>query len=352
MNKKNTVLTILGAAIIISLTAAASYFFFTSENKTSIDTNNNNPPINVVDTPVDDKETAWRTPANISNVSFENIELKNTYEYDNEKVSFYSGWIKNPATDDKQSVRIYSVADDGDGLLLVVLVPGGTNDGTDYEATPPNRASNAVQLAAEGFVVIVYSPLGTGESEGTMNYQGFDDQDGLAAIIAAGKKLEGIDTNNISIASFSYGITGATGVLARYPDLNIKFYSDWEGPSSRTFTSVDCRSGATKKPDSVGSFSCDDSEHWAEREAVNFIKKANLKYYWRIQQEKDHVQKTYGHTLEMMKATVGNIPWVKLNDSEINPEYITEEDLDIVKNYPDYFGVYVIPHLKEMAEME
>lgn len=358
MLKKNLILSIIGVTLLVVAGSVASYFFFASKNELTTNNSLVNQIVDQIKTTLDDEgkgptETGlWRQAANLANVNFENLDQEKTYNYNNETINFSSGWMINPTTGDKQSVRIYSAIDDGDGLPLVVLVSGGVNDGTEFEKDK-GGVTNAVKLAAEGFVVIVYSPLGLGESEGEMNFQGFDDQDGLAAIVAAGKKLDGVDTGKIGLASFSYGVTGATGVLARYPDLGIKFYSDWEGPSSRSFTSPGCTVNSEKiERTAPGSFSCADDAHWAEREAVKFIPEAHIQYYWRIQQEQDHVQPTYGHTLEMMQGAVGAIPWVKLNDGLVNPQYKTEADLNIVPNEKDVFSAYVIPHLKELAETE
>ncbi len=356
MKTSKIILTVAGTVSIFIATVTATYFFV-SRTTGEIENTSWNKEITKKST-TDDKTTVnntstWRASADLSKVTFtyENSFAQKTYTYNNETVNFSPASIINPTTGDKQNIRIYSAVDDGDGLPLVVLVSGGVNDGTEFEKEK-GGATNAVKLAAEGFVVIVYSALGLGESEGEMNFQGFDDQDGLAAIVAAGKKLADVDTSKVGLASFSYGITGAAGILARYPDLDIKFYSDWEGPTSRSFTSPGCTVKSEEiERTSPGSFSCADDAHWSEREAVKFIPEAQVQYYWRIQQAEDHVQSTYGHTLEILQAAVGKIPWVKLNDSKVNQQYKTESELNIVPNEKDVFGIYVIPHLKEMAEM-
>jgi hypothetical protein len=357
MLKKNLVFLIIGITLSITIGSLAFYFFFQSKGQDNTNRDLFNQVVGQTNNTIDNegegstKTNLWRQATDLSNSNFENLIQEKTYSYNNEAISFSSGRITNPATGDKQSIRIYSAINDGDGLPLVVLVSGGVNDGTEFEKDK-GGATNAVKLAAEGFVVIVYSALGLGESAGEMNFQGFDDQDGLAAIVAAGKKLADVDTSKVGLASFSYGITGTTGVLARYPDLDIKFYSDWEGPTSRSFTSPGCSVKSEEiERTSPGSFSCADNAHWAEREAVKFIPEAHVQYYWRIQQEEDHVQSTYNHTLEILQAAVGKIPWVKLNDGEVNQQYKTESELNIVPNEKDVFGIYVIPHLKEMAEM-
>lgn len=327
MNKKNILIISATALVAFAVAAAISSFLIFQKDETA-------------------GETKWRAAADLSSAVFKNMTSGDTAEVNGETIALASGWIENPTTGDRQSVRVYEP--NGNNLPLVVLTPGGTNDGSNFEKQGNN--SDANRLAADGFVVIVYSPLGTGESEGELNYQGFDDQDGLAAIIAAGKKLGGVDPTNIGLASFSYGVTGGTGVLARYPNLEIKFYSDWEGPASRKTTTFGCKANKQQtKEHTPGSFSCADDGYWLEREASAFIKEATVDFYWRVQQAKDHAQESYEHTLEMMQAATGNISWVKLNDGEVNARYESEDELPIAENSRDFFGTYVIPHLVEMA---
>ncbi len=262
-------------------------------------------------------------------------------------------WIENPTTGDRQSVRLYEPSELGP-WPMVVLIPGGTGDGSSFERPNidgPDDTSDAVLLAAEGFVVVVYSPLGTGDSDGDVNYQGHDDQDGLAAIIQAVADLPSTDPDNIGLASFSYGVTGAAGVLARYPELGVKYWSDWEGPSSREFTTVGC-TGRVSNSISPANLDCDDDEVWSEREAAAFAKTLSVDYYWRIQEEDDHVQSTYGHTLEMVNNAVENenMPWVKLNDGDVNATYVAAT-VPAVGN-ANHFVAYAMPHIIAMSEMD
>jgi len=257
--------------------------------------------------------------------------------------------VKNPSTKDLQSVRVYRPINT-DVIGTVILIPGGVGNGRDFEKESAGHTSEVVTVADAGFVAIVYDPLGRGASKGEINFQGFDDQDGLAQIVRDVQTLSFVDPKNVGLASFSYGVTAAAGVLARYPELGIKFWSDWEGPSSRSYTSVGCK-GTLVNDDTPnsGSFSCALDEYWTEREASEFVKTASVAYYWRIQQKKDHVQSTYGHTVEMIENAVGNknMPWVKLNVGEVNAVY-TVDTVPFVKN-DVYLIAYVIPHLIEMA---
>jgi len=269
-------------------------------------------------------------------------------------VTVSSGWIENPTTGDLQSVRLYEPTSSGP-YPLVILIPGGSGDGSSFER--PNldtkdQLPDTINLAHEGFIVVVYSPLGTGDSEGEVNYQGHDDQDGLAAIIAAAQALPQTDADNTGLASFSYGVTGAAGVLARYPELGVKYWSDWEGPSSRFYTTVGCPRSPSRDGDiSPANFPCSDDAHWDEREASIFIQSLSLDYYWRIQEDRDHVQPSHDHTLEMLDGALenSNIQWVRVNDGEINTAY-TADTLPTVPN-TSHFPTYALPHIVELSQM-
>lgn len=269
---------------------------------------------------------------------------------EDESITLWEGSIVNPATDDMQSVRVY--VPQGENLPAVILIPGGVGNGADFEKPNGENPSDALTVAQAGFVVAVYDPLGRGKSEGQINFQGLEDQDGLAEVIKLVQSLESVNENNTGLASFSYGVTAAAGVLARYPELGVKFWSDWEGPSSRSFTNPNCTgslsSGALPTP---GSFACTDDEHWLGREAAESIKFARVNIYWRIQQVDDHVQDTYGHTVEMVNNAILNpdIQHVFLNDMADNT-LVTEATVEPSPNGPKLI-TDVIPHLLEMAAM-
>ncbi len=218
-------------------------------------------------------------------------------------------WIINPNSGAALYTRILQPANhDGSLLPALVLIPGGT--GT-------IDANKAQRIADEGFTVIFFDPDGRGQSEGEEDYGGTIHQDGLAAVIREVATLPQVDDSRFGVASFSYGVTMATGTLARYPDLPIRFHMDWEGPVSRAYTTTDC------SPDNprINWPPCDDDEWWSEREALNFIGDLRIPYQ-RLQSEKDHVQPTNDHAIEIINAAVaGNIPWVRLNDYPPNQSY-------------------------------
>ena len=120
-------------------------------------------------------------------------------------------WVVNPSSGSRLFVRVaYPRGWNGELIPALVLVPGGTG------TTEPRKAE---ALAAEGFLVIIFDPEGRGRSEGTEDYNGFIGQDGLAAVIEAATALPGLDANRYGLVSYSYGVTLATGALARHPEL-------------------------------------------------------------------------------------------------------------------------------------
>jgi hypothetical protein len=85
---------------------------------------------------------------------------------------------------------------------------------------------------------------------------------------------------------------------------------------------------------------------------VEFAKEIELAYYWRIQETKDHVQPTHGHTIEILDAALANplMPWVKVNDAEVNTSF-TEETLP-TEDYLDKYEEAAIPHIVAMSELD
>ena len=218
-------------------------------------------------------------------------------------------WVTNPTSGAQLWVQILHPADwNGSPLPTLVTVSGGTGPGD------PRKGQN---LAKHGFTVVVFDADGRGHSQGTEDQNGYIQQDGLAAIIRAIATLPDVDADQIGLVSYSYGITMASGALARYPDLPLKFLIDWEGPADRFDTTVGCtpQSGRNKWPD------CNDEAAWAQREAVTFIAQVRVPYQ-RIQSEIDHVQPDVSNAISMINAAVeGGVPWVRLNDYPPNQTY-------------------------------
>jgi pimeloyl-ACP methyl ester carboxylesterase len=220
-------------------------------------------------------------------------------------------WLTNPTSGARLSVQVFYPAEwNGSDLLpALVLMPGGI---------APSDPQKASRLANEGFLTIIFDADGRGQSEGAEDYNGFITQDGLAAVIVAAAHLPGLDSSRYGLVSYSYGVTAATGALARYPDLPVKFYIDWEGPVDRNYTTTGC---GAPRAEGIQWQPCSDNAWWTEREAINFIGKVNVPYQ-RIQSEEDHVQMNNNHAIDIINAAVaGNVPWVRLNDYPPNQTY-------------------------------
>ena len=218
-------------------------------------------------------------------------------------------WVTNPASGSRLHVTAtYPPGWNGKLVPALVLVPGGTG------VSEPQKAE---RLAAEGFLAIIFDPEGRGQSEGTEDYNGYIGQDGLAAVIEAATALPGLDADRYGLVSFSYGVTMATGALARHPDLPIDFYIDWEGPVNRNYTS-----GCKPAPQQhIQWESCENNSWWAEREALTFIADVQVPYQ-RIQSQKDHVQRQNTHAIDIVNAAVAaGVPWVRLNEYPAGQTY-------------------------------
>jgi pimeloyl-ACP methyl ester carboxylesterase len=203
----------------------------------------------------------------------------------------------------------------GEALPTLILIPGGNGDSSSFFTPPQNQAQ---RLADSGFVVVGFDPDGRGQSEGEEDYGGFVHQDGLAAVIQQAAALPEVDPLSIGLVSYSYGVTMASGVLARHPDLPVIFLIDWEGPAGRNDTGG-C--DADHIGHLIGIGECGDEAFWSQREALTFIAQIKIPYQ-RIQSEKDHVQPDNAHAATMINAAVnGSAPWVRLNDLEPNQAY-------------------------------
>jgi len=218
--------------------------------------------------------------------------------------------VPNMANGNKLYVQVLHPNNwNGDTLPTIVLVPGGVG------TVEPERAQKLSDL---GFTVILFDPDGRGHSKGAEDFGGHIQQDGLASVVKAITVLPEVDPARIGIVSLSYGVTIATGALARYPDLPVKFLIDWEGPADRYDTTEDC--GPMPR---IQWPSCSDDAAWSQREALTFIAQVRVAYQ-RLQSEKDHVQPDNTHAINMINAAIqGGVPWVRLNENPPNQTYDT-----------------------------
>ncbi len=246
--------------------------------------------------------------------------------------------VTNPTSGATLAVYVERPTTAGLGRLpALVLVPGGRGAASSFLRPAPG-GSEAAQLAAQGFVVAAFDPDGRGASGGGEDDNGSIHQDGLAAVVRYVAALPDVDPARVGLVSYSYGVTMAMGALARYPDLPVLFYIDWEGPANRHDTGG-CDA------DRLGHLqdrACDDEAFWSEREASTFALLINVPYL-RLQSRDDHVQPDNDHALLLIaNATAveyggnGHSPWTRLNDlepnrvfSEANPPVWPAKDLDL-----------------------
>jgi pimeloyl-ACP methyl ester carboxylesterase len=200
-----------------------------------------------------------------------------------------------------------------------VLIPGGIGDSSAFT----EGRGDAQLLAQEGFVVVVFDPDGRGQSEGEEDKNGHIHQDGLAEIIYTIAGFSFVDADRIGVLSYSYGITMASGALARYPDLPVRFLIDWEGPANREDTTHGCAPGFQGAGSIEFMSDCGDEAFWVEREAQIFIAQVE-QYYQRVQTEQDHSQPDSSNAIDMVNAALGGgVPWVRLND--LPPNQVFDE---------------------------
>jgi len=227
-------------------------------------------------------------------------------------------WVENPTSGSNLAVHIFTPADwHGTELPTLILIPGGVGDSSDFMG---DRRS-AQNYADQGFTVVIFDPEGRGASEGEEDLNGHAGQDGLAEIVRTIAKRPEVDPDRIGLVSFSFGVTLGSGTLARYPELPIVFFMDWEGPANRVYTTHDCSADHPGIGSTEGMASCEDDEFWREREAEVFIASVQVPYQ-RLQFEDDHSQETPEHAVVMINAAVeGDPPWVRLNNDSPNTTY-------------------------------
>jgi pimeloyl-ACP methyl ester carboxylesterase len=227
-------------------------------------------------------------------------------------------WVENPTSGSQLAVYILTPADwDGTPLPMLILVPGGVGDSSDFTGT----GRSAQDMADQGFTIVIFDPEGRGASGGEEDLNGHVGQDGLAEIVRTVAAQPEVDPDHIGLVSYSFGVTLASGTLARYPDLPVVFYIDWEGPANRVYTTHDCSADVPGIGSTTAMAPCEDDEFWGEREAETFIASVQVPYL-RIQFENDHSQDTPEHAVVMVNAAVnGDPPWARLNDNEPNQTY-------------------------------
>jgi hypothetical protein len=233
-------------------------------------------------------------------------------------------FVTNPTSGVSLFVQVFRPQAGSGPWPALVLVPGGRGAGS-QSFRPPE----AQQYADLGFLVVAFDPDGRGRSSGTEDDDGFVHQDGLKAVIEYASGLPQSD-GQVVLASFSYGVTMATGALARYPELPVVFFIDWEGPANRDDTGG-CDADHTGHLQDAG---CGNEAFWSEREAATFIKEITVPYQ-RLQTLRDHVQPDNDHAILLVNNATnvafggaGKSPWTRLNDEEPNRVYGPGDPVD------------------------
>lgn len=204
-------------------------------------------------------------------------------------------------------------------------------------------------------------------SEGAEDYNGFLHQDDLKSVVEYTLRLPNVQRNNVGIISFSYGVTMAAGMLARYPYLEVKYFIDVEGPID-CFDTLFYYSESQEKKKTVlslfGGHNCDDTKFWSERQAILFLPKVTARYM-RVQAEIDHFEDLgyYAHAIKAMNAVTnvssggkGQSPWTRVNGSENRVNVIYDSNKS--SEYPRWLPGKLTHHretirgcILEMSEM-
>jgi len=260
--------------------------------------------------------------------------------------------VTNPTSGVELAVRVFYPEDGGANHPAVVLVPGGSGDSSSFTKPRAGGASQVDRFIEAGFIAVVFDPDGRGLSGGIDDDDGFVQQDGLAAVIEYASSLPGVDPGRIGLVSYSYGVTMATGALARHPDLPILFYIDWEGPADRRDTGG-CDEDHTGH---LQNHSCTDDSYWSEREAATFAKGIRAPYQ-RVQSANDHAQPDVDHAILMINNTTaeeyggnGISPWTRLNDLTPNAVYSFDDPPSLPARIPDPTGL-IIAYAKELLDL-
>ena len=265
----------------------------------------------------------------------------------------------------------------GESFPAVISVPGGLGAGEGGD----------LHAAREGFVEFHFNAEGRGmlhPSDGAEDYNGFVHQDDLKAVIEFAHTRPNVIDHNLGVVTGSYGITMGAGCLGRYPDLQVKYLVDQEGPSE-SFVTVFEPWALDEDPSNdrheqgyavFGHYSTyrdpspENVAFWAEREATQYIGDIRCRYL-RVQAEWDHAQPPNAqwpgfdypplwypckHGVDLVNlATLGESPWTRVNALSLGNLPNATYDHD---HPPVYFDEAMSSHpgalsviLHEMADM-
>ena len=234
----------------------------------------------------------------------------------------------------------------------VILVPDSNRAGTMFDASGP-----ADNLARDGFVVLHFDPDGLGRSTPfPENHGGYVHQDGMHACAQVLVGRPYVDSTRLGLYSLGYGITQASGMIARHPSPAMKFLLDWEGPADRYQTCRDSGGWVPVAPDSA--------DFWLEREAARFMKQVPSCYI-RMQTATDHNPRLADkrHCIQLVDSVTntayggaGISPWTRVNDSVMNPANLTYSQSSAPEWIPEVQEVQNLPrvilYLHELARRD
>jgi len=261
----------------------------------------------------------------------EDVIIESEWELMTEEKGYdvYHTTVINPTSEAELSTYLLLPNTGAEQYKTVVLVPGGVGSGTgDFSAS---RINDFIEAET---ITVYFDIDGRGESTGEEDFNGYIGQDGLYAISEEVANFKSVNTENMGLISYSYGLVMASGMLARYADEQpFQWYMDWEGPSNREYVTVGCPDieDVNSKASGAAKHTCDDDEYWSEREATTFLAEITIPYQ-RVQGVKDHVQASNEHAIDAINAaTEGLSPWTRINLEEENMSYSYE-------NPPEYIN--------------
>lgn len=215
--------------------------------------------------------------------------------------------------------------------LPVLILVQDTFEGSN-EFDNPNLIFNANNLAKNDLIVLHFDPEGTGKSSGETDLGGLKSQDDLIALINFIKQQPEVDESEISILTFGTGITTATGALARYPKIFIKYLIDIEGSVDR----YDPNNPLALE------YLPEDENFWKEREAINFIDAISCNYI-RFQADNNQAENEgyFSYLIRHMnKATEGYPIHTQLNFAPPDTLFI-----EIIEIQPEEGSEDILNHL-------
>ncbi len=251
-------------------------------------------------------------------------------------------FVTSPATGEK--VAYFVMTPEGTGPWTAVVVIPGLNSDAKQALVPGFTGA----FTREGMAVVAFDPPGLGQSGGQNDNGGKLAQSALLATLDAVSKDKRFSA--VGVVSRSYGVTTATGAMARnaHP---AKFLVDWEGPPDRE-RSIGCRDANSQPPErlrQLGFGACNDEVYWADREAIEFVGKLGVPYQ-RVQTERDHVHPDNQHAIDMVQAALaGGVPWVRIDDEAVNANIKSPSQVHFLPEQGD-FNAELARYAKELFD--